>query len=316
MVPAALLSLSIATAAASSATPPPLRAAPCHGSFNATYAALRGRQQFAFDPAAGGAAALAADPSQCLTGASAGPATLAPCRAGSAAQRWAPMGNLSADPLRLQGGQPVGLQNGGLTNAVVWVGHTSARAPVSFLPDPQHPGQGTFVIAPRGGFNDAVGCGRGCSLCVTSGPPVRPCDQPSPAAAFPMCDSSLPLSSRVADLVKRIPEADVAKLLVNSAGPVPSLWIASQNWWSEALHGVQSGCATGADGRSRCPISFPAAISTAAAFNKSLFFSVGDAIGTEARAMSNVGAADGWTFWSPNLNIARDPRWGRGQETP
>ena len=156
MRPGPLRRLSIRPPAASSTPPPPLRAAPCHGSFNASYAALRGRQQFVFDPAAGGAAALAADPSQCLAGASAAPAALAPCRAGSAAQHWAPMSNLSADPLRLQGGQPVGLQNGGLANAVVWVGHTSARAPVSFLPDPQHPGQGTFVIAPRGGFNDAV----------------------------------------------------------------------------------------------------------------------------------------------------------------
>lgn len=102
-------------------------------------------------------------------------------------------------------------------------------------------------------------------------------------------------------------QPEVEKLLVNVAGTVPSLWIQRQNWWSEALHGVQSGCAaaaatgplTGGSGlRSFCPVSFPAAISTAASFNKSLFHAVGTAIGTEARALSNVGAADGWTFWS------------------
>ena len=79
---------------------------------------------------------------------------------------------------------------------------------------------------------------------------------------------------------------------------------------------MQSGCAARQGGGVNCPTSFPAAISTAAAFNTSLFRAVGEAIGTEARALSNVGAADGWTFWSPNVNIYRDPRWGRGQETP
>ncbi|KAL0806991.1 hypothetical protein Bca101_099483 [Brassica carinata] len=88
------------------------------------------------------------------------------------------------------------------------------------------------------------------------------------------------------------------------------------NWWSEALHGVSdvgggssfTGLVTGAT-------SFPQVILTAASFNVSLFQAIGKVVSTEARAMYNVGAA-GLTFWSPNVNIFRDPRWGRGQETP
>lgn len=61
--------------------------------------------------------------------------------------------------------------------------------------------------------------------------------------------------------------------------------------------------------------SFPQIISTSHSFNRSLFHAIGKAISTEIRAFSNVGHA-GLTYWTPNLNIFRDPRWGRGQETP
>ena len=144
----------------------------------------------------------------------------------------------------------------------------------------------------RGGFNDLVQK----NLCVTWSTPVRPCDPPSPAASFPMCNLTAPVATRVADLVSRLPPATVPHLLVNMAPSVDSLWLQPQNWWSEALHGVQSGCANTAQG-SRCPVSFPAAISTAASFNKTLFEAVGNVIGTEARALSNIGVADGFTFW-------------------
>lgn len=61
--------------------------------------------------------------------------------------------------------------------------------------------------------------------------------------------------------------------------------------------------------------SFPAVILTAASFNTSLWLKMGEVVSTEARAMHNVGLA-GLTYWSPNINVFRDPRWGRGQETP
>lgn len=290
------------------------------------YAALQSRQEFTFDAMVGGPVRLAADSSQCLTAVSPGERgsglTVTACAMPlGKGQSWAPMPNASTSSLQLQNGGAVGLQNGGLTNAVLWLGPgqglhdpdgtvdpmvRSPRPPlVSFRQGNASTTRGVFVVTPRGGFNQAVGCGKGCSLCMSFGKPVRPCDRPSPVATLPMCDVSLPVKQRVADLVGRVPASDVAELLVNVAGPVHSLWVTPTNWWSEALHGVQSGCVNIAGGKSRCPVSFPAAITTAASFNKSLFYEIGNAIGTEARAMSNVGAADGWSFWSPNLNIVR-----------
>ena len=114
----------------------------------------------------------------------------------------------------------------------------------------------------------------------------------------------------------RVEPDEVQELLVNGAAGLPRLWLQPHNWWSEALHGVQAGCAQADDGSSRCPTGFPAAISTAASFNATLFRAVGSVIGAEARALANEGVTNGFTFWSPNLNILRDPRWGRGQETP
>lgn len=68
--------------------------------------------------------------------------------------------------------------------------------------------------------------------------------------------------------------------------------------------------------QAHCPVNMPSAISSAAAFDRVLWARIGATIGTEARALWNEGVTNGLTFWSPNLNIARDPRWGRGQETP
>ena len=155
-------------------------------------------------------------------------------------------------------------------------------------------------------------------LCLAVGPGIRPCDAPSPAANYSMCDTRLSLVERVDDLVRRIPAAARPHQLVSSAPAINSLWIPSQNYWNEALHGLLSGGAVSPEHEweTRKPTAFPAAISTAAALNRSLFWKIGSAIGTEARVESNAGTSRGWTFWSPNVNIFRDPRWGRGQETP
>ncbi|XP_023750732.1 beta-xylosidase/alpha-L-arabinofuranosidase 2 [Lactuca sativa] len=105
--------------------------------------------------------------------------------------------------------------------------------------------------------------------------------------------------------------------LVSVADPIPRLGIPSYGWWSEALHGVSdTGPATWFN-KTVIPgaTSFPQVILTAASFNESLFYKIGQVVSTEARAMYNNGVA-GLTFWSPNVNIFRDPRWGRGQETP
>lgn len=133
---------------------------------------------------------------------------------------------------------------------------------------------------------------------------------------FSFCDSSLGVQARVSDLVSRMTLPEKIGWLVNAAKGVSRLGIPNYEWWSEALHGV-SYVGPGTRFSSLVPgaTSFPQVILTAATFNESLFETIGKVVSTEARAMYNVGLA-GLTFWSPNVNIFRDPRWGRGQETP
>ncbi|XP_050233756.1 beta-xylosidase/alpha-L-arabinofuranosidase 2-like [Mercurialis annua] len=135
-------------------------------------------------------------------------------------------------------------------------------------------------------------------------------------AGLGFCNASLGSGERVGDLVKRLTLQEKIGFLVNSAGSVSRLGIPKYEWWSEALHGV-SYVGPGTHFSSVVPAatSFPQVILTAASFNASLFLAIGKVVSTEARAMYNVGLA-GLTFWSPNINIFRDPRWGRGQETP
>ncbi|PQQ17528.1 beta-xylosidase/alpha-L-arabinofuranosidase 2 [Prunus yedoensis var. nudiflora] len=148
--------------------------------------------------------------------------------------------------------------------------------------------------------------------------PVFACDAASNASvsSFGFCDTSLAIDLRVADLVKRLTLQEKFGFLVNSAGSVSRLGIPKYEWWSEALHGV-SNVGPGTKFSNVVPgaTSFPQVILTAASFNASLFEAIGRVVSTEARAMYNVGLA-GLTYWSPNINIFRDPRWGRGQETP
>lgn len=133
------------------------------------------------------------------------------------------------------------------------------------------------------------------------------------AAQFPYQNPSLPIEQRVADLVGRLtPEEKISQMTLTAAA-IPRLGIPEYTWWNEGLHGVaRSGYAT----------VFPQAIGLAATWDTSLMHSVGDTISTEARAKYADAIAHGnhriyfgLTIWSPNINIFRDPRWGRGQET-
>ncbi len=126
-------------------------------------------------------------------------------------------------------------------------------------------------------------------------------------------NASLQVDKRVDDLIQLLTtEEKISLLLYNSPG-VERLHIPKYNWWNEALHGIaRAGRAT----------VFPQAIGMAATFNDSLIYQVADAISDEARAKFNVAIKNnnrsqylGLTFWSPNINIFRDPRWGRGHET-
>ncbi|RXK83998.1 glycoside hydrolase family 3 protein [Filimonas effusa] len=130
---------------------------------------------------------------------------------------------------------------------------------------------------------------------------------------LPFRNASLPMEQRVEDLVARMTlEEKVGQMMYNSPA-IPRLQITAYNWWNEGLHGVaRSGVAT----------VFPQAIGLAASFDSALAFRVADVISDEARAMYNAAVAQnhymkygGLTFWTPNINIFRDPRWGRGQET-
>ena len=136
---------------------------------------------------------------------------------------------------------------------------------------------------------------------------------PAYGADYPFQDPALPIDQRVADLVGRMtPEEKVSQMTMTAAA-IPRLGIPEYTWWNEGLHGVaRSGYAT----------VFPQAIGLAATWDTSLMHSVGDTISTEARgkysdaiAHGNHSIYFGLTIWSPNINIFRDPRWGRGQET-
>ncbi|EPS65933.1 hypothetical protein M569_08842, partial [Genlisea aurea] len=158
----------------------------------------------------------------------------------------------------------------------------------------------------------------GISVSAQNQKPIFACDVSADPAlkTLAFCDSSLDVKTRVDDLVNRLTLPEKLGWLANSAKGVSRLGIPDYEWWSEVLHGV-SYTGPGVRFTSLVPgaTSFPQVILTSASFNESLFRAIGKVVSTEARAMYNVGSA-GLTFWSPNVNIFRDPRWGRGQETP
>ncbi|KAJ8900421.1 hypothetical protein K2173_025198 [Erythroxylum novogranatense] len=133
---------------------------------------------------------------------------------------------------------------------------------------------------------------------------------------FPFCQVKLAIQDRVRDLIGRLTLQEKVQLLVNNAAAVPRLGIKGYEWWSEALHGVSNvGPGTRFGGAFPGATSFPQVITTAASFNATLWEAIGRVVSDEARAMYN-GGMGGLTYWSPNVNILRDPRWGRSQETP
>ncbi|GER52136.1 beta xylosidase [Striga asiatica] len=147
--------------------------------------------------------------------------------------------------------------------------------------------------------------------------PLFACDPAQPTTkTFGFCNTSIHIRDRVRDLIGILSLQEKIKLLVNNAAPVERLGIKDYEWWSEALHGISNvGPGVKFNGEISHATSFPQVITTAATFNVTLWMLIGQAVSTEGRAMYNHGKA-GLTYWSPNVNIFRDPRWGRGQETP
>ncbi len=133
------------------------------------------------------------------------------------------------------------------------------------------------------------------------------------AVQYPFQDPKLSNEKRVDDLIPRLTLEEKVSQMQNRAAAIPRLNIPEYNWWGECLHGVaRNGIAT----------VFPQAIGMAATWDPDLIHEEADVISTEARAKHNEdlrhnqrGIYQGLTFWSPNINIFRDPRWGRGQET-
>ena len=144
--------------------------------------------------------------------------------------------------------------------------------------------------------------GIGClCLCFLS------CSQP------PYKNPALSPEERANDLVGRLTLEEKAALMQNTSPAIPRLGIKAYDWWNEALHGV---------GRAGLATVFPQAIGMGASFNNELLYDVFTAVSDEARAKNTEFSKEGGlkryqglTMWTPNINIFRDPRWGRGQET-
>src|SRR5690606_19579070 len=135
-----------------------------------------------------------------------------------------------------------------------------------------------------------------------------------PGASMPYLDTSLDFETRARDLVNRMTVEEKAHQAGHTAPAIPRLNVTAYNWWNEGLHGVaRAGIAT----------VFPQAIGLAATFDTERMHDIATIISDEFRAKyldtlqpdGSSGFYQGLTVWSPNINIFRDPRWGRGQET-
>lgn len=141
------------------------------------------------------------------------------------------------------------------------------------------------------------------------------CKAQTNTTKFPFQDYKLPLEQRVTDIVSRLTLEEKVAQMLNATPAVPRLDIPAYDWWNEVLHGV-----------ARTPFRvtvFPQAIAMAAGFDTAALYTMADYSALEGRAVHNkaieLGRTNerylGLTYWTPNINIFRDPRWGRGQET-
>lgn len=140
---------------------------------------------------------------------------------------------------------------------------------------------------------------------------------------YPFCNHSLPLSERIDDLISRLTLEEKPMLLTarySPKGSIDLLGIPEYNYGSSCMHGVESRCAG-----DRCPTSFPNPNLLGATFNRTLWKAIGNSLGLELRSLwlQNTGQNNpealphlGLDCWSPNINLQRDPRWGRNLESP
>src|SRR5665647_2069025 len=134
------------------------------------------------------------------------------------------------------------------------------------------------------------------------------------AQQFPFQNPNLSSEERAKDLISRLTIEEKASLMCDQSDAIPRLGIKKFNWWSEALHGLAN---------NEMVTVFPEPIGMAASFDDSLAYNIFNAVSDETRAKYNEAMAKGLenkrflslSVWTPNINIFRDPRWGRGQET-
>ncbi len=148
-----------------------------------------------------------------------------------------------------------------------------------------------------------------CSLCVALPPSASGQDHR-------FLNPSLTPKERAAEIVARLTLEEKAAQMLNNAPAIERLGVPAYNWWNECLHGVA---------RTEYPVtSYPQAIAMAATWNREALYTMADQTSTEGRAIYNdavrknsmrIAQYEGLTYWTPNINIFRDPRWGRGQET-
>ena len=150
--------------------------------------------------------------------------------------------------------------------------------------------------------------------CVESGAVKNISCPPVAVSVYPYQNVSLSFQQRAADLCGRMTIEEKVKLMLDVSQPIPRFGLKTFNWWSEALHGIAN--------RGNVTV-FPEPIGMAASFDDGMVYRVFDAVSDEARALYNDDLRNGvenrrdhsLSFWTPNVNIFRDPRWGRGQET-
>jgi beta-D-xylosidase 4 len=135
-----------------------------------------------------------------------------------------------------------------------------------------------------------------------------------PLAAFSICNSSLSSRQRAVDLVSRLNISEKISRMGVSASAITRLGLPTYSWYCEGLHGIAYSLCVHFGGDLPAATSFPMTINLGATFNMTLINRMASVISTEARAFNNEGRA-GLSFFTPNINIFRDPRWGRGEET-
>ena len=188
----------------------------------------------------------------------------------------------------------------------------SIRGPLSITFTAIHGDAKFNAISITDAQGDTVACVKAVDLVSAAGVAASKIPVVTDPAIYP--DPDKPMDARIDDLIRRMSLAEKVSQLVNVAVAIPRLNVPAYNYWSECLHGVaRNGYAT----------VFPQAIGNAATWDNDLVYKEGVVIATEARAKyyqalrNGEGGRDnrGLNFWAPNVNIFRDPRWGRGQET-